>query len=59
MQPDQTKEKKKRLYEKPRLRTIELAAEEVLGVGCKHPTLGYDVGQLFCGLAINCNQQGS
>jgi hypothetical protein len=25
----------KRAYEKPRLRVIELAAEEVLGVGCK------------------------
>ena len=35
MQTDQKKEKEKRVYEKPRLRTIELAAEEVLGVGCK------------------------
>lgn len=26
---------KKQAYEKPRLRIIELAAEEVLGVGCK------------------------
>jgi hypothetical protein len=26
---------KKRTYEKPRLRTIELAAEEVLAAGCK------------------------
>ncbi len=27
--------KSKRPYEKPRLRVIELSAEEVLGVGCK------------------------
>jgi hypothetical protein len=43
MQPDQTKENKKRAYEKPRLRMIELAAEEVLAVGCKtdaNPTSG-------------------
>jgi hypothetical protein len=26
---------KKDLYEKPKLRIIELSAEEVLGVGCK------------------------
>ncbi len=28
-------ENKKKEYEKPKLRTIELAAEEVLAVGCK------------------------
>jgi len=28
-------EKKKQPYEKPRLRTIELVAEEVLGIACK------------------------
>ena len=29
------KEKNKQVYEKPKLRVIELAAEEVLAVGCK------------------------
>jgi hypothetical protein len=29
------KKERKRTYEKPRLRTIELAAEEVLAIGCK------------------------
>ena len=29
------KEKEKKIYEKPELRIIELAAEEVLSVGCK------------------------
>lgn len=28
-------EKNKQSYEKPRLRTIELTAEEVLGIACK------------------------
>lgn len=28
-------EKNKQAYEKPKLRIIELTAEEVLGVGCK------------------------
>jgi len=35
MKSDQEKEKGKKPYEKPRLTTIELAVEEVLGVGCK------------------------
>lgn len=30
--------KGKQAYEKPRLRVIELAAEEVMGVGCKTTT---------------------
>jgi len=39
---------KKRPYEKPRLRTIELAAEEVLAAGCK------TVGGGFAPLASPC-----
>ena len=35
MEQSQKNEKKKRAYQKPRLRTIELLAEEVLAVGCK------------------------
>ena len=34
MSPEE-KSEKKQAYEKPRLRIIELAAEEVLGIGCK------------------------
>jgi hypothetical protein len=30
--------KDKQAYEKPRLRVIELAAEEVMGIGCKTTT---------------------
>ena len=60
MQPDQTKENKKRAYEKPRLRTIELAAEEVLSIGCKtdaNPMLG--VNNLGCVLSFCANQPGT
>lgn len=32
---EQEKIKGKKSYEKPRLRSIELVAEEVLGIGCK------------------------
>jgi hypothetical protein len=35
MAEKEDKEKKRRAYQKPRLRTIELLAEEVLAVGCK------------------------
>ena len=48
MQPDQKKEEKKHVYEKPRLRTIELAAEEVLGVGCKLASGGFASGAAPC-----------
>ena len=59
MQSDQKKgEKGKRVYEKPRLRTIELAAEEVLGVGCKLAGGGFDFGAAPCA-ANNCSQLGS
>lgn len=32
---DNKKKRPKREYEKPMLRIIELAAEEVMGIGCK------------------------
>lgn len=48
MQSKQGKEETKEAYQKPRLRTIELAAEEVLGVGCKLDTGGFDVGVTPC-----------
>jgi hypothetical protein len=35
MDMDNEAEKKNQPYEKPRLRVIELIAEEVLGIGCK------------------------
>lgn len=58
MQPDETKEKKKQTYEKPRLRTIELAAEEVLGVGCKLASSGFAFDQTPC-TPGPCSAEGS
>jgi hypothetical protein len=59
MQPEQTGEKKKRVYKKPRLRTIELAAEEVLAVGCKLASGGEaPLSEISC-TANNCSGAGS
>ena len=43
----------KQAYEKPRLRIIELAAEEVLAVGCKTAPGSPGVGGFLCG-SISC-----
>jgi len=52
------RENNKRPYEKPQLRTIELAAEEVLAVGCKLPTSpGGPIG-MTC-TAVPCLAPGS
>ena len=55
------KKKSRKPYEKPRLRTIELAAEEVLATGCKTPDLGPTNfgGQPFCGISNSCVLEGS
>ncbi|OPX33798.1 MAG: hypothetical protein B1H12_11250 [Desulfobacteraceae bacterium 4484_190.2] len=59
MQSDQKKEKKRKsVYEKPRLRKIELAAEEVLGVGCKLAGGGFNVGATPCPIN-SCVSAGS
>lgn len=51
--------KGKERYEKPVLRTIELVAEEVLGIGCNKPTSGSNVGS-FGGCQIgSCSRVGS
>jgi hypothetical protein len=47
-----------RAYEKPRLRIIELVAEEVLAIGCK-TVASTNVGREACGFAINCVSLGS
>jgi hypothetical protein len=59
MKSDETKEDQKRLYEKPRLRTIELAAEEVLAIGCKTAGDFAAGGNPICGVGNNCIQLGS
>ena len=50
--------KAKRPYEKPAVRTIKLAAEEVLGVGCKTSQGGFNVGGSPC-MANGCVKKGS
>ena len=59
MEPDETKKEQKRLYKKPKLRTIELAAEEVLGVGCKTVTGPSNVGIPTSCNATVCNLDGT
>ena len=48
----------KKKYEKPELRPIELAADEVLGVGCKSNQGGFNVGAAPC-MANQCVKKGS
>ena len=62
MVSNQKKTKNKRPYEKPRLRTIELVADQVLGVGCKTYLGGLvsNVGDVYCGYPSNpCVADGS
>jgi hypothetical protein len=48
----------KKKYEKPRLRIIEMASEEVLAIGCKLADGGFDVGATPC-IANFCTEVGS
>jgi hypothetical protein len=49
----------KREYDKPQVKVIELATDEVLAVGCKTIT-GVAAGfNPSCGLAVSCNVLGS
>jgi hypothetical protein len=54
------KEELKREYEKPRLRIIELAAEEVMGIGCKRdPTDTSGVANQGCAIPACSTTPGS
>jgi len=59
MKFDQEKEKSKRHYEKPLLRVIELAAEEVLAVGCKLASSGSAFGWPTTCIGSGCSGAGS
>lgn len=48
MERDERDEKIRRPYEKPTLRIIELASEEVMSVGCKTNSGGFAVGSQIC-----------
>ena len=49
----------KRAYEKPKLRTIDLAAEEVLATGCKLTTGGAAPLSVINCVNNNCASEGS
>jgi hypothetical protein len=49
----------KNKYQKPELKVIELAADEVLVTGCKTYGGANAVGDLDCGIANNCAAPGS
>lgn len=51
-------DERKRPYEKPHYRTIELAAEEVLAVGCKMAGSGGPVSPVSC-VSSACFAEGS
>jgi hypothetical protein len=59
MKLDQEKKKSKKPYEKPMLRTIELAAEEVLAVGCKLAGSGNAYGSVVSCIVNSCAGPGS
>ena len=48
MQSKPDKKKTKQTYQKPRLRTIELSADEVLATGCKIPFASPAIGSPQC-----------
>lgn len=50
----------KRIYDPPRLRTIELATDEVLATGCKESesATASNMGGTFCGIANSCHDAG-
>ena len=51
-------ESNRQAYEKPRLRVITLAAEEVLATGCKTQTTGNPTNPTSC-ILLHCAAQGS
>ncbi len=55
MKDGKNQEEKKNTYEKPRLRIIELATEEVLAAGCKLTSGGFAFDAIPCS-ANNCSE---
>ena len=59
MKPQKEKAENKLPYEKPMLREIELAAEEVLGVGCKIEDSPASVPDMLPCRFTACDQEGT
>jgi hypothetical protein len=61
MKTEQTDDEKKKIYEKPLLRIVDISdGIQVLGIGCKSMTVGV-LGPTRnpCVPGIRCNQPGS
>jgi hypothetical protein len=56
---DKKDKEEKQAYEKPKLRVIELLAEEVLGIGCKAFWGGSGVAGRGCTTGICSSHTGS
>ncbi len=61
MQNEQNQKQAKKIYTKPELRRIELAAEEVLSVGCKmiSGSTGFGNPGVSCTAPSQCFLNGS
>jgi hypothetical protein len=59
--PADSKKTGKKPYQTPKLRTIELVADEVLAVGCKvqNGTTGFENPKPSCALPRTCYSEGS
>jgi len=55
----ETGTEKKKPYQKPELRVIEMKEDEVMAVGCKMPAGPSNFGQPSCGIGTGCNARGS
>ncbi len=59
MKPEQKREIRKPVYEKPRLRTIKLSADEVLSTGCKTSPVSTGFGSNLCLSGVCSSTTGS
>ena len=59
MKPERKSEARKQPYEKPRLRTIKLSADEVLATGCKTSPVTTGFGSNLCTSGFCSNTTGS
>ena len=55
----ETGSEKKKPYQKPELRVIEMKEDEVMAVGCKMPAGPSNFGHSSCGIGNGCNARGS
>ena len=59
MKPEPKREDRKQPYEKPRLRTIKLSADEVLSTGCKTSPFSSGFGSNLCTSGFCSSEPGS